>query len=235
MRRTLVVVTFDENETCKDINRVYNLLLEGAIDKSLHGTTESMYFNHYSAISSVSANWDVPSLGRWDCGANNLRPVADCLGYEIANVSSYKGMWWNSSYPGPLNEKETTAGWPRPDTEAECTSGREVLPSVVDVWGESRDSYNYMCTLMMTALMLRRRACPPLASTMGAHLVLLYRLPMMLRTREQGVITWSRIRWLLGPFWCGCSLQDGSMRSEEGSLPQYGRWMWWRRTEEAPN
>ena len=92
MRRTPVFVTFHENETYKDTNRVYTLLLSGEVDKSLHGITDSMYYNHYSAISSVSANWGLPSLGRWDCGANVFSPVADRTGYENTNVSSYEGL-----------------------------------------------------------------------------------------------------------------------------------------------
>lgn len=144
MNRTLVVVTFDENETYEDINRVYTVLLGGAIDSSKHGTSDSMYFNHYSVISSVSANWDLHSLGRWDCDANVFSFVADKTGYENTDVSSYDGLWWNESYPGPLNGKLTTEGWwPRPDTELRCVSGRGVLPSVVSTWGKSHGSYNY--------------------------------------------------------------------------------------------
>lgn len=144
MNRTLVVVTFDENETYKDINRVYTILLGGAIDSSERGTSDSMYFNHYSVISSVSANWDLHSLGRWDCDANVFSFVADSTGYNNTNVSSYDGLWWNESYPGPLNGKRTTEGWwPRPATELKCVSGRGVLPSVVSTWGKSRGSYNY--------------------------------------------------------------------------------------------
>lgn len=141
---TLVVVTFDENDTYEHINRVYTVLLGGAIDPSLRGTTDSMYFNHYSAISSVSANWDSPSLGRWDCDANLFTLVANKTHYRNTNVSSYDGLWWNVSYPGPLNKKETTSGWwPKPATELKCATGRGVLPSIISTWGRSRGSYNY--------------------------------------------------------------------------------------------
>lgn len=144
MNRTLVVVTYDENDTYEKINRVYTVLLGGAIDSSKRGTTDDMYFNHYSVISSVSANWDLHSLGRWDCDANVFSIVADETGYKNTNVSSYEGLWWNESYPGPLHGKSTTEEWwPRPATELRCVSGRGVLPSVVSTWGKSRGSYNY--------------------------------------------------------------------------------------------
>lgn len=143
-KRTLVMVSFDENKTYGKRNRVFTVLLGGAVPRSLRGTKDGMYFNHYSPLSTVSLNWDLPSLGRWDCAANAFSLVAHRAGYKNTDVKSYEGLWWNASYPGPLNEEETTAGWwPRPLTEAKCVSGRGVLPSVVEAWGRSRGSYNY--------------------------------------------------------------------------------------------
>ncbi|SPN99493.1 related to Acid phosphatase [Cephalotrichum gorgonifer] len=97
MNGTLVIVTFDEDGSYDKINRVYTVLLGGAIDPALRGTTDSMYFNHYSAISSVSANWDLPSLGRWDCNANIFSSVANRTNYRNTNISSYEGLWWNEA------------------------------------------------------------------------------------------------------------------------------------------
>lgn len=144
MDRTLIVVSLDENKTYKKRNRVYTVLLGGAVPRSLHGTQDSMFFNHYSPLSTVSLNWDLPSLGRWDCAANAFTLVANKTNYENTNVPSYDGLWWNISYPGPLSDDRTTVGWwPRPITEAECVSGRGTLPAVVETWGESKGSYNY--------------------------------------------------------------------------------------------
>ena len=143
MNRTLVMVTYDETGSYTDINRVYTVLLGGAVDKSKRGTTDSMYYNHYSVLSSISTNWGLPSLGRWDCDANVFSPVAEKAHYKNTNITSYKGLFWNESYPGPLNKKEPRHWWPRPATELKCASGHGVLPSVVDIWGKSQGTYNY--------------------------------------------------------------------------------------------
>ncbi|KAK3381494.1 phosphoesterase family-domain-containing protein [Podospora didyma] len=144
MENTLIIVSFDENENFPITNRVYTVLLGGAIDKSLHGTVDSMYYNHYSTISTVSVNWDLPSLGRWDCDANVLGFVAEKADYINTNIS-LDGLYFNASYPGPIGDKKyTPAWWPAPNTQAKCAAGNGVLPSVVDTWGaDSPGSYNY--------------------------------------------------------------------------------------------
>ncbi|KAG7408973.1 Acid phosphatase [Fusarium oxysporum f. sp. raphani] len=143
MNGTLIVVTFDEAKMDDIPNKVFTVLLGGAVHPSLHGTTDSMYYNHYSMLSTVSVNWDLPSLGRWDCDANVFSVLANKVGYKNTDIS-YQGLSWNVSYPGPLNDVQELPGWwPRPDTEAKCASGRGVLGSVKSVWGRSGGSYNY--------------------------------------------------------------------------------------------
>lgn len=56
MHNTLILVTFDENETYEIGNRVFSLLLGGAI-AGREGTNDTAYYNHYSEISTVEANW----------------------------------------------------------------------------------------------------------------------------------------------------------------------------------
>ena len=63
---TLVVLTFDENESYTENNCVLTLLLGGAIPESARGTTDSTYYTHYSLLSTVEANWGLGSLGRGD-------------------------------------------------------------------------------------------------------------------------------------------------------------------------
>ncbi|KAH7168194.1 phosphoesterase family-domain-containing protein, partial [Fusarium sp. MPI-SDFR-AT-0072] len=143
MNRTLIVVTFDEAKQHDIPNKVFTVLLGGAIHPSLHGTTDSMYYNHYSMLSTVSVNWDLPSLGRWDCDANVFSVLANKVGYKNTDIS-YQGLSWSVSYPGPLNDVQELPGWwPKPDTEAKCAAGRGVLGSVKSVWGRSGGSYNY--------------------------------------------------------------------------------------------
>lgn len=47
MDRTLILITFDENETYEIPNRVFSILLGGAVPDSLKGTTDSNYYVRY--------------------------------------------------------------------------------------------------------------------------------------------------------------------------------------------
>ncbi|KAH7231129.1 phosphoesterase family-domain-containing protein [Fusarium tricinctum] len=118
MNKTLIVVTFDEAKQHDIPNKVFTVLLGGAVHPSLHGTTDGMYYNHYSMLSTVSVNWDLPSLGRWDCDANVFSVLANKVGYKNTDIS-YQGLSWK------------------------CAARRGVLGSVKSVWGKSGGSYNY--------------------------------------------------------------------------------------------
>ena len=125
------------------VPEVYTILLGGAVPASLHGTTDSTYYDIYSTISTVSANWDLPSLGRWDCAANVLALVANKTGHANAEINS-DALYFNQSYGGPLSKKHRTSGWwPAPNATASCVSGRGVLASVREVWGTGNGSYQF--------------------------------------------------------------------------------------------
>ena len=64
--KTLILLTFDENEDKGTNNRVFSLLLGGAVPRHLHGTTDSTFYTHFSPLSTVQANWRLGSLGRGD-------------------------------------------------------------------------------------------------------------------------------------------------------------------------
>lgn len=142
MDKTLIILTFDEVETYTSENKVFTVLLGGAIPPSLQGTTDDTFYNHFSTISTVSANWGLPSLGRWDCGANVLEIVANVTGHTNAVVDT-TGLYFNSSYPGPVSNKKYIPFWPIPDTTAKCASGLGVLSSIASTWGSSSGTYNY--------------------------------------------------------------------------------------------
>lgn len=65
MNNTAVLLTFDEDDTYNKTNRIFSILVGGAIPDHLKGTKDDTFYTHYSAIASVSANWGLPSLGRW--------------------------------------------------------------------------------------------------------------------------------------------------------------------------
>jgi Phosphoesterase family len=64
--KTLILLTFDENESYDINNRVWTVLLGGAVPAKLRGTTDSTYYTHYSSMSTIQANWGLGSLGRGD-------------------------------------------------------------------------------------------------------------------------------------------------------------------------
>jgi hypothetical protein len=71
--KTLILLTFDESETYTLNNQIFAVLLGGAIPTSMRGTIDSTYYTHYSALSTVQANWGLGSLGRGD--TNKLSPT----------------------------------------------------------------------------------------------------------------------------------------------------------------
>ncbi|KAK3350058.1 phosphoesterase family-domain-containing protein [Lasiosphaeria hispida] len=145
MEKTLIIVSFDENDRYPVPNRVFTVLLGGAIPPALQNTTDTLYYNHYSTLSTTSVNWDLPSLGRWDCNANVFAFAAPQIDTGAAHAHaqnanvSLEGFYWNVSYPGPLSDYQFTPGWwPAPNTREKCRSGRGVLPAVVATWGANQ-------------------------------------------------------------------------------------------------
>ncbi len=133
---TLILLTFDENHTYTAQNRILALLLGNAIPRSLFGTTDSAFYNHYSAISTVTANWGLHTLGRWDVGANVFKLVARKTGDTLRAWGSpeLSTMFFNQSYPGLFNSKNTDVVLPVPNT-VEVYNERTVLQKIIDTWG----------------------------------------------------------------------------------------------------
>jgi acid phosphatase len=145
MNNTLIILTFDEDETYTSQNKVFAILLGGAVPTSLANTTDDTFYTHYSTISSVSMNWGLPSLGRWDCMANVLALVANKTGYANLKVDA-TNLYLNQSYPGPLSDALYSPAWAVPATgsNVKCTAGNGVLASVVSTWSSSgAATYNY--------------------------------------------------------------------------------------------
>jgi len=143
MQDTLVLITFDENETAADQNRVFSVLLGDAVPKHLVGTTDSTFYDHYSEIATVEANWDLHTLGRWDVGANVFKLIAEQTGDELRcweGVPSLAQTFLNESYPGIFSSVQF-APQPVPNSNL-VVNGRTVLPLVKDLWSdEVEESY----------------------------------------------------------------------------------------------
>ncbi|EGP91940.1 unnamed protein product [Zymoseptoria tritici ST99CH_1A5] len=144
--RTLVLLTFDENHTYNTGNRVFSILLGGAVPDSLQGTKDTQFYNHYSDIATVEANWDLHTLGRWDVGANVFKLVADTTGDTYTSWDAVTGdnpsVFLNGSFSGPFSSSQKNA-YPVPNTNAKSPStGRTVLPSIVDKYSSQQSSKN---------------------------------------------------------------------------------------------
>ncbi|KAJ5211439.1 phosphoesterase-domain-containing protein [Penicillium cinerascens] len=150
---TLLLLTFDETETYNvpeseiynDRNRVFTILLGGAVPKDMVGTKDDTVYTHYSSIASVEANWGLPSLGRWDCGANLFKLVADKVNYTNWDVDA-NSLWLNQSLPGPLERwgySKYRSNWPVPTTNDSCSAGYGILQSVVEAYKGRAPTYNY--------------------------------------------------------------------------------------------
>lgn len=142
---TLLLLTFDESEHYSVQNRVFSILLGGAVPEDLIGTTDDTVYTHHSSIASVSANWGLPSLGRWDCGANIWEFVANKTGYTNWKIDPTK-LLLNESLPGPLSAKEYSqyrSSWPVPATDEKCSAGNGILPQVVQTYKGQKPTYNY--------------------------------------------------------------------------------------------
>ncbi|KAI8627312.1 acid phosphatase [Xylariaceae sp. FL1651] len=137
MQNTLVLVTFDENETYTLQNKVLGILLGDAVPAHLVGTTDSHYYNHYSEISTVSANWDLHTLGRWDVGANVFKLVADKTGDVVRpwdGKVDLADMYFNESYAGVWNTNGGNHRYTGPNLDKCGKSKRTVLPSIKRAW-----------------------------------------------------------------------------------------------------
>ncbi|KAJ5261260.1 Phosphoesterase [Penicillium angulare] len=142
---TLMLVTFDESGNYTVPNRVYSFLVGGAVPEHLKGTKDDTFYTHYSIIASLSANWGLPSLGRWDCGANLLKLVAEKTGYVNYEVD-YDGLYLNETYPGPLSDGDYSTYeplWSVPATSGSCSAGHGIADVVKKTYHGLEPTYNY--------------------------------------------------------------------------------------------
>ncbi|KAI3336293.1 acid phosphatase [Xylariaceae sp. AK1471] len=145
MQNTLVLITFDENETYTAQNRVLGILLGDVVPRHLVGTTDNHYYNHYSEISTAAANWGLHTLGRFDVGANVFKLVADKTGDVVRpwdGKVDLPDMYFNSSYAGVFNDDGGNKRYPAPNLSKLGPSRRTVLPSIKRAWkGNSAPVY----------------------------------------------------------------------------------------------
>jgi len=103
--------------------------------------------DHYSQISTVCANWNLPTLGRFDVGANVFSLVASKTGDKVRTNPSLSSTFLNKSYPGMFNNKDW-APQPMPNTSL-VVNGREVSKSVKAKWGSVKGRTYYSGELVL--------------------------------------------------------------------------------------
>ncbi|TFK33657.1 acid phosphatase [Crucibulum laeve] len=153
--RTLVLITFDENDNHLIGNRVRSILLGSAVPRNLIGTSDNYYYDHYSEISTMQANWGLSTLGRYDVGANVFDMVAKHTGDRLRDAD-LDATFLNGSYPGLFNSV-TKAPLPIPNTKL-VVNGRRVLKKVVDIWGAP---VLQKCTVYTGSLQIPSAGQPP--------------------------------------------------------------------------
>lgn len=149
MNNTLVLITFDENSSYAIQNRVLAILLGDAVPSDLVGTTDSNYYNHYSELATVEANWDLHTLGRWDVGANVFSFVAEQTGdvvrewNDTAAPAEFGSMYYNQSYDGVFNDAASYPVYPAPNLNINSPSGRTISPAIKEAWADSSNPDYY--------------------------------------------------------------------------------------------
>ena len=139
INKTLVLLTFDENETYTVKNKIWAVLLGDVIPANLRGTTDNTFYTHYSTISTIEANWGLYHLGRGDVNTNYsnvLSIVANATGYTNAQVADADIPYFNFTSvgyfdvakPGPI---------PAVNTTATGAGGRGVLPVLKGAQGSA--------------------------------------------------------------------------------------------------
>ena len=147
---------FDENGTTDPQNRIDTVLLGTAVPRELVGTSDAAFYNHYSNLATVQANWRLHTLGRFDVGSNVFSFVAKHTGDKIRTLETLSETFLNASYPGPFNNVPT-GEFHIPNTRL-IVNGRSVLPKIIETWG-SRELQR--CTIYTGALEIPSALNPP--------------------------------------------------------------------------
>jgi acid phosphatase len=132
MKDTLVLLTYDESETYSLPNKIVSILLGGAVPANLKGTTDDTFYTHYSILSTLENNWELPNLGRYDVGANVFKVVADKTGYQNQQVDTSK-VDLSVSYSGYLNSGAYLP-IPPPNLKLIGAGGNGVVAEVMNQW-----------------------------------------------------------------------------------------------------
>ncbi|KAI1245063.1 hypothetical protein MGN70_011951 [Eutypa lata] len=134
--KTLIQLTYDETEDYSQPNRIVSLLLGNAIPDAKNGSNDDTFYTHFSLLSTVEHNWDLPNLGRYDVGANVFQLLADVTGYENKDPPNVLSVNNSVSYPGPFNRNHTikSPDFPPPNLMLRGAAGLPILDAIREAW-----------------------------------------------------------------------------------------------------
>lgn len=140
--KTIIQLTYDETEDYSQPNRIVSLLLGNAIPDGQKGSQDDTFYTHFSLLSTVENNWELPNLGRYDVGANVFKLVADVTDYENKEPPNVLSVNNSVSYPGPLNTNHTTkrTDYPPPNLMLNGAGGLPVLSDIRATWQSEAES-----------------------------------------------------------------------------------------------
>jgi hypothetical protein len=146
----LIYITWQANgQNPAATNHVAGIILGDAVPPEYIGTVDDSYYNHYSQLSTVEANWDLHHLGRWDVGANVWKVVGDQTGDKIRYWNeriagdSFESYYWNQSYGGVFSsDANSTHTYVAPNVDLE-RNGRTILPKIKELWGRSPAEWDW--------------------------------------------------------------------------------------------
>lgn len=138
MEKTLILLTYDESETYSIPNRIVSILLGGAVPEKLKGTKDDTVYSHYSILSTIENNWDLPNLGRYDVGANVFKLVAEKTGYKNHPADHIVPVNNSLSYGGFFNlDPAKYLPIPPPNLKLVGAGGKGVLEKIKKAWKET--------------------------------------------------------------------------------------------------
>ncbi|KAI1001802.1 hypothetical protein K3495_g6400 [Podosphaera aphanis] len=140
MNRTLILLTYDESGSPNSPNQITSLLIGGVIPENLHGSTDATLYTHYSVLSTIENNWDLPCLGRYDVGANVFSFVASQTNYTNNPLADPGKVRNFISYPGFLNtDPKKYLPLPPPNLQLIGAGGNGVAEKIQKAWKTSAD------------------------------------------------------------------------------------------------
>jgi acid phosphatase len=143
--KTLVQLTFDETLNYGEPNRIVSLLLGSAVPSDLRGSEDKTFYTHYSILSTVENNWELPNLGRYDVGANVFDLVSRVTGYVNKDPPNIATLNNSLSYPGPYNHNHTTKldKMAAPNLNLVGAGGKPILESIKKDWEKDASETPY--------------------------------------------------------------------------------------------